>query len=314
METFSFLPDLASFSDVDSKSDSKSDSRHGVHASVRSRYFLFLLYPDNPIHVRVYDWIVKNEDFISILHDSDVKSTAAFDSDLDFIDDSSDSVVNPDDDFETLSDSLTVDLKKAHYHVLVRFPNARTIKGVRKYFNFEIDRFVEVCSDPYSTAQYFIHDTYECHVLGKHLYSISDVQGSSSLKARLFSARKYAFSENILTQLISIIEGRSVTSMRSLFKFLITHDLPDLLEFCLSHSYLVRTLLISEDKFSGYGNDSFLVEKRHDDSPLSVQLSAPKRESFFKAVEQLIYDNVHTDSPDLVLSNRSQRRKSKKKR
>ena len=70
------------------------------------QYFAMILYPDNDDHVRILDYIKNNrvlfEEYAYILHDKDEVE---------------------EEEIDTLTDGLqgTRSLKKAHYHVLVRY-------------------------------------------------------------------------------------------------------------------------------------------------------------------------------------------------
>lgn len=292
------IKELTGKSKKSEKEYRNSGTRHGVHSGTRSRYFCLLLYPDNPVHMDVLEWVKQKEDYVAILHNADILSN---DSDSD---NTLDSVLEGSDDSETHDNQA-----KDHWHVLVRFPNVRTLKGVKKYFGNDIDNFVKICSDPYSFALYMLHDTYDCKKKSKHLYSYNDLEGVTSLKTRLFSNRRGVFVEHYLTQIIEIIDARQVISLRSLMKYLIRQQLFDLMEFVTSHAFLVKSLLIDKEQLdSGYGSDSFIPEHVSDDEPLISGF----------------YENCDSDiiAPDflfsqrtqeIVPSNRSQRRKRQKK-
>lgn len=272
---------------------SDEESRHNKYASPRSRYFMFLLYPDNPDHMEVLSWIRDNLHYIAVLHDRDL---------LDHADDS---------ELGDFSDALSESdfaLAKPHYHVLVRFSNCRTINGVRKYFGFLIDKWIQVCSDPYASALYMTHNTFGSVKKKKFRYSLNDVEGTPNLKKRLFSDFSSLFTEQILTRLIEIIERRNCMSLRSLIKYLIVSQQFDLLDYVVSHVYVVNNLLVPSvsvpsDDSPAHEVDSYRAMKK-DSQPLCKQ-------RLFKAVDDLLHDSVSTDFPVLVPKNRSQSRKLK---
>ena len=86
-------------------------------------------------------------------------------------------------------------MAKEHIHVMVEFPNARTVKGVQKCLCFDLRelqevntddmqadekehtaRHVEHVTDRVSMYLYFLHWTFRCHKQGKKQYSESDIQ------------------------------------------------------------------------------------------------------------------------------------------
>lgn len=218
---------------VTSSGRKRKGSRNGLHAGARSRYFALLLYPDNPDHMDVLDWIQRNESYVLILH-------------------------QPEDDD-----------KKPHYHLILHFPNARTLNGVQKYFAHEIDSFIRVCTDPYSFIQYMMHNTYECKKKNKSVYSLSDLQGTAELIRLLVPMQKQKFTESIVTELVNIIEGRQICYFRSLIKYLVRVGNVALLDYVVSHSYFVRGLLLDPSKFSSYGEST--PEQQTDDENLPVK-------------------------------------------
>lgn len=194
----------------------------------RSRWITFVLYPDNVYHCAYLDYIKSHEVGFYIEHiDNDEHDSMSFVG------------VNAEDTHET----------KRHWHVAVRFPNARTASGfinslptvdyvvVGKHVK-EIDTYrvgenitkvvkkidgvtetryektylgeylgtetvetpmlssnlsaftlyqgekvtqrmissAQAVSDIHALAHYFIHDTFQCYMLGKHQYSVDDVK------------------------------------------------------------------------------------------------------------------------------------------
>lgn len=283
-------------------------SKHNVYASARTRYFFLLLYPDNELHMEVFDWVQKNMQYIAILHDRDL---ADHSDDSELGDFSAVSSVDSSDSVPSSDDSESIDLKKPHYHVLIRFPNCRTIAGVRKYFGFTIDRFIQECSDPYASAMYMTHNTFGSIKKNKYRYSLNDVLGTPNLKKRLFSDFQSLYTEQILTQLIEIIENRNCMSLRSLIKYLILSQQFDLLDYTVSHVYVVNNLLLSSVVVPDCDSDDVSCSvsepykrKLQDDVPLVKQ-------RFFRAVDDLLHDSVSTAVPDLIPQNRAQRRRRK---
>lgn len=65
--------------------------------------------------------------------------------------------------------------RKCHIHCMIHFKNARSVDGVLKSFCGVINH-VELISDPYEMARYFLHMDYKSHLEGKEKYQITDVR------------------------------------------------------------------------------------------------------------------------------------------
>lgn len=92
--------------------------------NVKSRLWNVLLYPDDPTMVTALDYIRKNLDFVGVLHDKDV--------------DDNDHV------------------KKAHYHIILKFPQARYASAIAKELNIK-DNYLEKTGSWTRSAVYLLH-------------------------------------------------------------------------------------------------------------------------------------------------------------
>lgn len=152
----------------------------------RSRWITFVLYPENRYHGQYLDWCKKHEIGFYIVHDGDGERHG----ECGFVDSSP----NKDD-------------KKKHIHCAVYTENARTSTAFCKslctvqYWVVEEDelgnpltlssvplsdgqertitqpllKHAEAVHDMNAMAHYFIHDNFECAMLGKKQYSRNDV-------------------------------------------------------------------------------------------------------------------------------------------
>lgn len=152
----------------------------------RSRWITFVLYPENRYHAQYLDWCKRHEYGFYIIHDGEGDRQG----ECGFVDSST----NKDD-------------KKKHIHCAVYFENARTASAFTKslgtvnYWVVEEDelgnplvlssvplsdgqeraitqpllKHAETVRDMNAMAHYFIHDNFECSMLGKKQYSRSDV-------------------------------------------------------------------------------------------------------------------------------------------
>lgn len=113
----------------------------------RSRNFNLVLYSEDESHRQAIDYIKKNCDYAMILHDMD-----------------------------TYED--TGELKKSHYHVVVRFPNAKWSTSFANDLGIG-ENYLEECRSLKRSLLYLIHFYDE----NKYQYDVDDVTGS--LKKRL---------------------------------------------------------------------------------------------------------------------------------
>lgn len=132
----------------------------------RSRTFLCVLYPDCFEHQKMMSYLTQMSgifEWVRILHDKDK---------LDSIDP----------DKKTLSTGQ--EYKKAHYHYMIRFKDARTLRSTEKFFYVWCKHF-EICSSIPASLMYMIHQTPECFETGKTPYSVEQLEGSSRLISML---------------------------------------------------------------------------------------------------------------------------------
>ncbi len=95
-----------------------------MQENFRGRNIKFLLYPDDSSHVSAFEYIIDNFNYVGILHDKDVS-----------------------DDGE---------LKKAHWHILVCFPNDRWRSKVAKDLGIT-ENYMRRCEDKNIFARYLLH-------------------------------------------------------------------------------------------------------------------------------------------------------------
>lgn len=121
----------------------------------RDRTLALLLYPDDPSHQQAIEKIKQSYDYALILHDKDVDEDGV--------------------------------IKKAHYHVVLRFKNQTWNSAVAKDLGIELNYIQKVRSFD-NALQYLIH----FNDSDKFQYSIDEVKGNlkSRLKEKINSAEK----------------------------------------------------------------------------------------------------------------------------
>ena len=110
---------------------------------------MMILYTDNVRHKNAIDYIMTNYDeYALILHDRDIDDQG--------------------------------NLKKSHYHVLLKFKNAKWNTSLAKELDIE-ENLIQQCKNVTSSLKYFIHYNDD----NKYKYDISDMIGSDKLIKKL---------------------------------------------------------------------------------------------------------------------------------
>lgn len=119
----------------------------------KDRKYVAVLYPDDPTHVAAMEKLESGGyDFAAILHDSDVYETDG-------------------------EDHKAGDLKKPHWHVVIRFsPNALWNTAVAKDLGIEVN-YLEKCRNLNKALLYLVHRDH----LDKYQYDLDKVFGSQSM-------------------------------------------------------------------------------------------------------------------------------------
>lgn len=142
----------------------------------RSRQFCLVLYEDDETHQRAIHKIVNYYNHAIICHDMDVYENDIYDN-------------------GTLIHHAG-EFKKKHYHIIIKFENARWNTSVADDLGIELN-YIQMCSDLKGSLLYLIHfKNYD-----KHLYSVDAVSGP--LKKDLIILKNKAESdENVKVQYI----------------------------------------------------------------------------------------------------------------
>ena len=208
--------------------------------SMRTRWFRFVLYPDNIYHQEIMKYLDSDKTPYQgayILHKAEA------------------------------------DEKKEHWQVILYFPNCRTKAGVVKMCgkdNFrrngddlepcpdtagieadEIevhdivgDALVEPVSDIHSTAMYFLHKTFAAIREGKTEYAISDIKALHNdfeLVNQLFELDKTSSAGSQLQEIIRYIDEYKINTIKELVLTLYCNN-PMLVKYVETHSYLIKNL------------------------------------------------------------------------
>lgn len=166
----------------------------------RARVHMILLYPDNESHVEALARIAKSYDYAGIKHDKDTWTEE-------------DEKKNP--------EHKQGELKKEHYHIVLRTPNATWNTALCKELGIE-EKFCEQAKNVDNALQYLIHynDT------DKTTYPIDEVFGSMKVK---------------LTESINKVEKSEGEKVVELIQFIQNHDgrlrITEFAEYCAKNGY-----------------------------------------------------------------------------
>lgn len=231
------------------------------YSKIRSKYFTYMLYPDNAYHMEYLSYLEKTADGFYIIHKQ------------------GDELVNI-----PLTGILTERKNskgKAHIHVFQIFKNARKVSGVldsfpvMKYYEvlstYEIKQklfltvydlpyitlpvqevykpLVEVVKpiiDPYAYATYLLHKDYKSYSAGKRVYDIKDIKmlkSDRTLLNRFFD--DYKLTDEQMVDLIMQIYACS-DGDKNLFLQLCCMHSSEVIKYVQSHAYFIKTFIFEK--------------------------------------------------------------------
>ena len=160
----------------------------------RSRNIQVCLYPDNENHMKALEDLQKQEsNFAYILHDKDTWTTE-------------DEKKNP--------EHKAGELKKAHYHVILKYKNAVFASALSKKYNLE-SHLIDPVNEPDNYLMYLIH----YNAPDKYQYSVDDVKGP--LKARLndlVESREKSEGEKVV-EILDFIDSQKYLRIKDLVRW-----------------------------------------------------------------------------------------------
>lgn len=154
---------------------------------IRSRCFDLLLYDEDETHKACLDKLATGYKFIGILHDKDTWSE--------------------DDD---LPDGVNVgDFKKAHWHVIIRFPQARWNTAVAAELGIAVN-YIQRCVSYEGSLLYLVHKG----IPDKHQYDPSECIGTLVKDLEKALADEVDTDEKIM-DVIEILDDREFWTVRA---------------------------------------------------------------------------------------------------
>lgn len=124
----------------------------GNLSGIRSRVYQIILYPEDSNHNEVLDKIRERYDYVGILHDQDTYST--------------------EDEFKN-SENKAGSLKKPHYHIILKFGNARYLKPLAEDLGLPVQYIIK-SSNIKRDMRYLVHADDK----DKHQYQADQVFGT----------------------------------------------------------------------------------------------------------------------------------------
>lgn len=156
----------------------------------KCRRWGIILWTDNLVHLQALDYIKRNyKDYIYILHNKDIKEDGS--------------------------------LKKPHYHVILYFPNQKTLSSLKKQLVLNDTDFYDIKSMS-GQLRYLIHFDDE----DKAQYSIDDVHGSRFMIEKFNqSVKNYCSETEQSSVIVDYIFSDNVTSLYQVFQFVLDNDI-----------------------------------------------------------------------------------------
>lgn len=156
----------------------------------KGRRWGIILWTDNDTHLNALDYIKRNyQNYIYILHDRDVKEDNT--------------------------------LKKSHYHVILYFPNQKSLSSLKSQLKLNDSDFYEIKSMS-GQLRYLIHYDDD----DKYQYNVNDVKGSTFLMRKFANSIKNINSElEESSAIVEFIMDDSTTTLYQVFQFVIDNDI-----------------------------------------------------------------------------------------
>lgn len=248
------------------KSAKKDENKEKeVHVNeVRSRWIGFFLYPDDRYHMEYLIYIKTHNQGFYILHHEDSEGILPFDGVQKDIDPSVKKhyhvilyfenartasafvkslpvvrylVTERDEDNKIKSLSSNTSNYDARYYTIDKYYDDYVYKPLISH--------AEAIKDIYAMCHYLIHDNFECFMLGKRKYNISDVKMLNNDRS-LFD--KYFHQElptnNSVVELITQLATASGGDKKKFMQYVLNCGDPRVLKYIESHSYFVSTFLM----------------------------------------------------------------------
>lgn len=192
----------------------------------RSRAFFLLLYPDNKDHVKVFEHISKTYEYVAIKHDKDE------------------------------ADQGGGEVKKEHWHVYLRFKNAKWNTSLCDEMGLSA-RFVEDVRSEKAALEYLLHANEET----KHRYQIADLLGSKTLIKRLETYLKddTGTAEEQFEELARAVYVENIQSYAALLEYAVQKSLVKELR---KSSYMLSRMVDENRKFAVLASDKSGAQAR----------------------------------------------------
>lgn len=127
------------------------------------------------------------------------------------------------------------DPKKPHYHVLLRWDNAKSWRQMYNYFRILGTSHFEIVKTPKHAFLYLTHETDDARKHHKHLYAVSDIQYINSSQENFESFARISGKScdtGDLVELFELIRSNLFFEICDLIDFLLDNGRMDLIEIC----------------------------------------------------------------------------------
>lgn len=134
--------------------------------------------------------------------------------------------------------------KKAHYHVILRYPNVTTFNKIKQYTDALGQPIPQVCDSIKYAYEYFTHK----NAPTKHQYTENDIKVINGFALRDYVTETRSEKGGMRASVIDMINASSCNEFCDLVDILIENGAFELLDYVESNTYFV---------------DKYLTSKRH---------------------------------------------------
>lgn len=161
----------------------------------RDRKFCMVLYPEDSTHVEVLAMLQQGYQYIGILHDKDT-----------WLEDDTDDT------------SLVGTQKKPHYHIVIKFPQARWNTAVASELGLA-PNYLQKCVSYQGSVLYLVH----FGLPAKYQYDVNEVFGTLIKDLKKFMCQGDETSR--VRQIFDFIDSSEYINYEDVFKWCLEHDL-----------------------------------------------------------------------------------------
>lgn len=132
--------------------------------------------------------------------------------------------------------------KKAHYHVILRYPNVTTFNKIKQYTDSLNQPIPQVCDSIKYAYEYFTHK----NAPSKHQYTDEDIKVINGFAIRDYVTETRSEKGGLRANVINLVNETECKEFCDLIDLLIENGAFDLLDYVESNTYFVDKYLTSK--------------------------------------------------------------------